>query len=78
MRHSDSKDRHDAGFVANGFHRLCAAFDAEVRPEVEARYAEELAAPGRLRRWQIRRKIEREVARLVAERAAKVSEQSLF
>ena len=74
---NDRSDR-GPGFVEGGFRRLCAGIDAQVRPEVKARYAGALAAAGLLRRWRIRREIEREVARLVAERTAKVSEQSLF
>ena len=78
MRYSRSAAGADFGFVEDGFRRLRAGIDAQVRPEVEARYAEALAAAGLLRRLRIRREMEREIARLVAERTAKVSEQSLF
>ncbi|MEE8169953.1 MAG: hypothetical protein V3T70_05340 [Phycisphaerae bacterium] len=50
-------------FVADGGDRLIRASIARIRSEVAERYAEELEQAGILRRWRLRRRIEREIRR---------------
>lgn len=57
--------------VADGQRRSYNAYIAQVRAEVEAKRADELAAAGLWRRWQIRREIEREIEQRMAKLAPK-------
>ncbi len=56
-------------FVADGCDRAWNAMGAAVRQEVEAEFANAWNASGCLRRWFLRRKINAEIARRLAERA---------
>jgi len=51
------------GFVEDGDERLMAAWEAVVRPQVEAEYAESLSAATLFGRWRLRREMEREIKR---------------
>lgn len=53
--------------VADGCGRARKAVAPGVRAEVERAYAEQLRTAGWLARWLLRRRIDREVARRVAE-----------
>jgi len=55
--------------VADGHARARKGIEAEVRPEIEQKYAEQWNASAYIRRWFLQRKINREVAQQVAERA---------
>lgn len=66
------------GFVADGYERAIDGIEAEVRPAIELKYADEWNASGLLKRWFLLRRIEREVAGCVAERSAHISPGSLF
>lgn len=67
-----------SGFVDNGFERLLDAIEAEVRPEIEQKYADEWNACNIFQRWFLLERIEREIADIVSERTAHVSPDSLF
>ena len=56
-------------FVANGCKRAWNAMEPEVRREVEAEFANAWNASGWLRRWFLRRRIDAEITRRLAERA---------
>lgn len=56
-------------FVANGRRNALNGIDADVRPEIEAKYADEWNRSWYIRRWFLLRKINREVAARIAERA---------
>lgn len=65
-------------FLPDGYERAIGAIEAEVRPEVEQRYCDEWNASGLIKRWFLLRRIKREIAVRVAERAAKISAEALF
>ncbi len=56
-------------FVADGCDRAWNAMEAAVRQEIEAEFANAWSAAGFLGRWLLRRKINAEIARRLAERA---------
>ena len=64
--------------VADGFDRAIDAIGAEVRSEVEAKYADEWNASGIIRRLILLRRIDREIDELIAERSKHISPESLF
>lgn len=70
--------RASSDFIADG--QACAldAMEAEVRPKIEQKYADELKVSGFVNRWILWRKIEREIAACVAERSEHISPKSLF
>ncbi len=67
-----------AGFVADGYGRAISSIEAEVRSFVLREYCDEWEASGLIRRWFLWRKIEREIAKRVAEQADELSSASLF
>ena len=67
-----------SSIVENGFERVWAAVSAEVRRDVEAKYAPEWNVSGLLKRWRLQRRIKREIAERVRERMNPISESSLF
>jgi len=75
-----SADRSDKSldFVADGYERVLDGIEAEVRPEIEQKYADEWNASGVFKRWVLLRRIEREIADCVGERSAHISPDSLF
>ncbi|WP_168564960.1 hypothetical protein [Crateriforma spongiae] len=76
MNRNAQPDSND--FVADGYERALEGIEAEVRPEVESKYADEWNASGLVKRWFMLRRIEREIAERVAERSQHVSPTSLF
>lgn len=56
-------------FVADGCDRAWNAMEPEVRQEVEAEFADAWSAAGFVRRWFLRRKINAELERRLAQRA---------
>ncbi len=74
-----SPDRsRESGFVADGHDRLIAAVESDVRFIVEAKYADDWNASGLMRRWKLQRKMDAEIAVLVAEMMPDVSPDALF
>lgn len=67
-----------SSIVENGFDRAWAAVEAEVRREVEARYALEWGTAGLMQRWRLRRRMQREIQERVRERMNPISAYSLF
>lgn len=65
-------------FVADGYERVINGIEAEVRLEVEQKYADEWNASGLIKRWFMLRRIEQEIAEGVAERSQHISPESLF
>jgi len=65
-------------FVADGHSRALKGIEAEVRPEIEQKYAEEWNRSGYLRRWFLLRKIDREVAARIQERIAEAPPDALY
>ena len=60
----------NSSVVADGHQRARKGIEAEVRPEIEQKYAEQWNTSGYLRRWFLQRKINHEVAQQVAQRQA--------
>ena len=60
---------HSNDFVAGGYTRALEAIEADVRPNVENKYAADWNASGLVKRWLLLRRIEREIADGVAERS---------
>ncbi len=71
-------NRTSSSFVADGYERVLDAFEAEVRVEIEQRYATQWNVSGIFKRWLLLRRIEREIADCVAERSAHICPDSLF
>lgn len=65
-------------FVADGYKRMVAGIETQARQEIGLQYADEWKASGLIKRWILRRRIEREVADRVADRSAHVSPKTLF
>ena len=65
-------------FVDGGYGRALDGIEAEIRPEIEQKYANEWNESGPIQRWQLSRKINKEISALVAERSKHISPRSLF
>jgi hypothetical protein len=76
-RYRDSETR-SSNIVADGYERALDGIEAEVRLEIEDKYANQWNSSGLFKRWLLLRRIEREVVDRVAERAAHISPDSLF
>lgn len=72
------KDSQSDSVVADGHQRARQGIEAEVRPEIEQKYAEEWNRSGFLRRWFLGRKIDREVAKRLAQRKAQAPPDALY
>ena len=68
----------NSDFVANGRQNALKGIDADVRPAIEARYADEWKRAGYVRRWFLRRKINREVTARIAERQNEAPADALY
>lgn len=73
-----SLDAADSGIVADGYERLVSGVESEARRVVEAKYANEWNSSGLIRRWHLQRKIDADVATLVAKMMPDVSPESMF
>jgi hypothetical protein len=67
-----------SGFVVDGYKRAIDGIVAEIRSEIEEKYADEWKASGLIKRWKLSRKIEKEITIRVAERSKHVSPDALF
>lgn len=72
------KDESVHGFVEDGYERAVQGFEIEIRAEVEAKYASQWEHCGFFQRRRLRREMEQEIARLVADRAKSISPTALF
>ena len=68
----------ESGIVADGYKRLVSAYELEARRIVEAKYAHEWNASGIVRRWRLQRKMDAEIAAIVAESMPDVSPDAKF
>ena len=68
----------NSDFVVNGRQNALKGIEAEVRPEIEARYADEWKRAWYVRRWILRRKINHEVAARIAERQHEAPAEALY
>lgn len=66
------------GFVKDGYQRALAGFKAAIRPKVEEKYAQHWQDSGLIKRWILRRRIEREISVQVAQASEHISRNSLF
>ena len=66
------------GFVVDGYDRALAGIEAAIRPTIEEKYAEEWRMSGLITRWILRRRIEREISKQVAQASKHISHDSLF
>jgi hypothetical protein len=66
------------GFVVDGYEHAIDGIDAEIRSEVEEKYADEWNASGLIKRWMLSRKIEKEIRTLVTERSKHISPDAHF
>ena len=66
------------GFVEDGYQRTLAGFEAAIRPKVEEKYAQDWQNSGLIKRWILRRRIEREISEQVAQASEHISPDSLF
>ena len=78
IRTSRSPESYSTDFVADGYERALDGVEADVRPEIERKYADEWNAAGLVKRWFLLRRIEREISERVAERSQHISPTSLF
>ncbi|QDV87851.1 hypothetical protein TBK1r_68830 [Stieleria magnilauensis] len=78
LTRSAKPDADTNDFVAGGYERAIHGIEAEVRPIIEQNYADEWTASGIVKRWFLLRRMEREIAELVAERSRHISPNSLF
>ena len=66
------------GFVVDGYQRALAGIESSIRHKVEDKYAEEWRMSGLIKRWILRRRIEREILEQVAQATEHISQDSLF
>ncbi len=66
------------GFVVAGYQRAIEGIEAAIRPKVEEKYADEWRMSGLIKRWILRRRIEREISEQVAQASEHISPDSLF
>ena len=66
------------GIVADGYERLVSAYELEARRIVEAKYAHEWNASGIIRRRRLQRKMDAEIAAIVAAPMPDVSTDTVF
>lgn len=71
-------DEASTGFVAGGFDRFVSGVESETRRIVEEKYADEWNTSGLIRRWQLQRRIDAEVAARVPELMPDVSPEAVF
>ena len=65
-------------FVADGYERALDGIEAEIRSEIEQKYAIEWNESGPRQRWHLSRKINKEISARVAERSKHISPHSLY
>ncbi len=78
MAHLKKAFKSSNGFVVDGFNRALAGIEAAIRPKVEEKYADEWRMSGLIKRWILRRRIEREILEQVAQASEHISPDSLF
>ena len=78
LKSKSSGFHRQSGFIVGGYANLVTGYESESRRIVEDKYAEEWNASGLLHRFFLQRKMDREIAVLVAESMPKVSQEALF
>ena len=78
MKKPQSKDASVSQIIVDGEERLTAGVQQEARQIVEAKYADKLQAAGFIERWQLRRKMKAEIAKLADEMMPNVSSDAIF
>jgi hypothetical protein len=73
-----SNNESTEGFVQDGYERAIKCLEAEIRAEVEAKYALQLEQFGFFQRQRLRGDLQKEIAGLVAERSKLISQKALF
>ena len=63
------------GVVHGGHRRLVKAIKPAIREQVESEFSEQWNSAGLIRRWFLRRRIDKEIAKRIA---AKVDKNSLY
>ena len=66
------------GFVVDGYNRALGGIEATIRPKVEGKYAEEWRRSGLIKRWSLRRRIEREISEQLAHAMEHIARDSFF
>jgi len=77
-RLSRSASVQTSGIIVGGHSRAINAIEAQVRCEVQQKYAEQWKTAGLLRRWLLQRTIKREIAQQVVNRTQHISADSMF
>jgi len=80
VRHATQSFRslESTNIVADGYERALDGIEAEVRPEIERKYADKLNASGLFKRWFLLRRIEREISECVVARSRHITSTTLF
>jgi hypothetical protein len=66
------------GFVVDGYARAIDGVAAEIRSQLEQKYADQLNKSGFIKRWFLRRRMNKEAAALVAERSRHISPDACY
>ena len=77
MALSKNEFESNIGFVEGGYHRAIKGIEATIRPKVEGKYAEEWRKLGLVKRWILKRRIERKISEQVAQASKHISQDSL-
>jgi len=73
-KHAEGKN----GFVVDGYARAIDGVTAEIRSEIEQKYADHWSRSGFMKRWLLKRRLNNEIATLVAERSKHISPDALY
>ena len=66
------------GFVVDGYARAIDGVTAEIRSEIEQKYADQWNRSGFIKRWFLKRRMNNEIATLVAERSKHISPDAWY
>lgn len=66
------------GFVVDGYARAIDGVTAEIRSEIQQRYADQWNKSGFIKRWFLKRRMNNETAALVAERSKHISPDACY
>lgn len=58
---------YESRFVADGCERARAAAEPQIRADVERQYASRIAAASLIHRWRLKREMNKQIAKLVAQ-----------
>jgi hypothetical protein len=66
------------GFVVDGYARAIDGVTAEIRSEIEHKYADQWNSSGFIKRWFLMRRMNKETAALAAERSKHISPDACY